>query len=92
MMSFRHFLPNADLGLSSVFFSLVLDLDPSENAARLLAEQFHDVDAQVPEVQEKLEWLQSEWKRYEVRSRTTVTSLSVCLARAVEKCERLRTS
>ena len=89
MMSFRHFLPNADLGLSSVFFSLVLDLDPSENAARLLAEQFHDVDAQVPEVQEKLEWLQSEWKRYEVRSRTTVTSLSVFLARAVEKCERL---
>ena len=89
MMSFRHFLPAADLDLSSVFFSLILDLDPSENTARLLAEQFHDADAQAPDVQEKLEWLLSEWKRYEVRSRSAVTSLSVYYARAVEKCERL---
>ena len=76
MMTFRHLLPAADLDLSATLFSLVIELEPGEQAAKLLAEHFHRQEALPPEIDDKLQWLLNDWKRYEVSGKTERMTLS----------------
>ena len=89
-MPFRHFLPGeSDLELSSILFSLVIELEASEESAKLLAEHFYDQESLHPEVAEKMQWLLADWKRLALPDRPQGLSLSIFFDKTAQRQTKL---
>ena len=89
LLPFSHHLADADQELSGIYFSLVIEMQADDQAAKTLAQQFFDIESLHPEVQDKLQWLMRDWKKILLRNKPKTISLASYYDKVCEKFEKL---
>ena len=89
-MPFSHFLSGAaNSELTSILFSLVIELPEDDASAKILAECFWDRENLHPDILEKLDWLMKDWRKINLKNKSRNVTLAHYYEKSCEKFEKI---